>query len=1226
MNTTLTAIAVALIAAIATALVAPLFIDWTAYRAEFEQRTSRIVGAPVRVLGDVDARILPSPSIRFHEVVIGSADDGTRFEASDFAMRLSFTPLLRGEVHVRELVIDGARLTLTADDEGALRLPFNTARADAVAPSRVMFDRISLTDGAVVVEDALSGRRFEATGITGLGSAGSLAGPFRFDGDIVVGGRKVTLQAAAGRFGAERRAQIRADAVMAGEEQGRLQLDGALDVLGAAPRFEGRAEFSGVDGVQPWRLTAQMLASPRRLDVERFEAQLGPDERALRIEGLGQADFRETARGRFEVRARQLDFDRLHAEEGALAPLALVRAALDRLQPFARHPAALAIDMRIDGIQSGGELVQDVALAVTGTDVGWRVETLRARLPAGGELDVAGTVTADDERGLRFTGRGRAGTPNLPLLVRWGTGSETPDLARQVSFSGEIDLSAQHLAVSQASLAMDGETAEGAVQWSREDGMDRFRTDLKAERLDLDALTLSPLLATVADADGERARSIEIGLAARELVYGGLTGRDVNTDLSFSSNGMELRRLQIGDLGGAAFDAAGDLVIVDGQARGGLEGSLKASSLRDTAELLRRFGLSPRLITALEPRLAALGALDLVWTAGADGGVEGGLVIRANGAAGPSAFDMKLSASAARADAAIDARLEFAAADGGRLLQQFGIPAAPSGEAGRLVLTANGHPSDALRLEVDAAVLAARFVARGEARLLQEQPEGTFDLSFGAPDAIRVRALYAGEDAPAGRLLLPVRLVAKADVSTNGLLLRNIEANLDDRTLSGDIRLSGTEWREAGGSVRVSAMRLSEIAALGLTAGALEGGDIWPTAAASPGLLAGLTGQVDLAVGLLQLADGHDVRNVEGRLGLTGQGVALVNMSGAFAGGRLSGDLQLETAQGRVMLRTRALLTDAELSSSPWPVSEGRADVTLDAEGSGGSIAEAVAALTGGGTLNVRNALVQGVNPDAFQRVAAEMSDSDIVPEAVARAFSSHLATGSLRVRDASAAFSVAGGVARAPNLAVDAEGLNVNASISLNIKEMSLELESMLSPRSLPDTAADSLPRVALRASGPLSAPAMTTDVTALATFLTVRALENEMQRLEKIEEEARERDRVRRQLEEAEAARKAAEQRAQEERKRAQAEAERLAAEARAREAERQRENQARQQGAAAMPEIIRPAIRLTPPSGEGATPGSAAPLIITPENARNARPEQPQRPEPSLEGTGSILELFR
>ena len=61
MRNVLTIIAVALVAVMSVALVAPMLVDWSAHRAEIEARLHAITGANVSLTGPVEVRLLPTP-------------------------------------------------------------------------------------------------------------------------------------------------------------------------------------------------------------------------------------------------------------------------------------------------------------------------------------------------------------------------------------------------------------------------------------------------------------------------------------------------------------------------------------------------------------------------------------------------------------------------------------------------------------------------------------------------------------------------------------------------------------------------------------------------------------------------------------------------------------------------------------------------------------------------------------------------------------------------------------------------------------------------------------------------------------------------------------------------------------------------------------------------------------------------------------------------------------
>ena len=103
MQTTLLGLAIAFIIALVAALIGPYFIDWNQFRPQFEAEATRIIGAPVRVGGKLDARLLPAPSLQLRSVVVGGANDLGKVRADKLDVEFSLGSLMRGEVRATEL-------------------------------------------------------------------------------------------------------------------------------------------------------------------------------------------------------------------------------------------------------------------------------------------------------------------------------------------------------------------------------------------------------------------------------------------------------------------------------------------------------------------------------------------------------------------------------------------------------------------------------------------------------------------------------------------------------------------------------------------------------------------------------------------------------------------------------------------------------------------------------------------------------------------------------------------------------------------------------------------------------------------------------------------------------------------------------------------------------------------------------------------------------------------
>ena len=93
MRYVLTIIAVALVAVMSAALVAPMLIDWSAHRAEIEARLRAITGANVSLTGPVEVRLLPTPYLALGAGSL-SAPEGPQAEKKRKVVGSSVLPAL----------------------------------------------------------------------------------------------------------------------------------------------------------------------------------------------------------------------------------------------------------------------------------------------------------------------------------------------------------------------------------------------------------------------------------------------------------------------------------------------------------------------------------------------------------------------------------------------------------------------------------------------------------------------------------------------------------------------------------------------------------------------------------------------------------------------------------------------------------------------------------------------------------------------------------------------------------------------------------------------------------------------------------------------------------------------------------------------------------------------------------------------------------------------------
>ena len=157
LQTTLLGLAIAFILALVAALVGPLLIDWGNHRALFEAQASRLIGVSVRVAGPIEARLLPSPQLTLHDIVIGDGRDTIR--ARSLGVELALGPLMRGEWRAAEMHLSGPQVSLGLDAAGHLRTP---NLAVTFKPDELSVDRLSIEDGTINLTDAASGASIDA--------------------------------------------------------------------------------------------------------------------------------------------------------------------------------------------------------------------------------------------------------------------------------------------------------------------------------------------------------------------------------------------------------------------------------------------------------------------------------------------------------------------------------------------------------------------------------------------------------------------------------------------------------------------------------------------------------------------------------------------------------------------------------------------------------------------------------------------------------------------------------------------------------------------------------------------------------------------------------------------------------------------------------------------------------------------------------------------------------
>lgn len=1182
MNNTLTGLGLALVLALVAALVGPWFVNWSAYRDDIARQASALIGAPVRLTGAVDVRLLPTPYLRLRGLTSG--EGAARLTVDEAELELGVAPLLRGEVKAERVKLVRPRLGVEVAADGAVRTAFSAGPGASAASDRVSFQRVEIVDGAVTV--TRPGATSHLARVTGQAEVGSLSGPFRFDGRFSASGETVEAQLSTARADDKGAMRIKLGLGAPGAPP-TVEADGAL-TLGPKPAFDGRIRASdrsrraaGAAAPEPWSLAAGLKSDARLARLENVDFGFGPEDRGIRLSGRGEIALGTSPRVDLTLQSRQADLDRLLGENRPKAPVDVLKAVAGRLGLSATAPIDGRISLDLRGLVLGGDVAQDVAVEAETGGGAWRIRRLSAKLPGGSALQASGAV-APAATGAAFVGDVDFTTADLAGLRDWLLGGGTRQAApiRRLALKGEVAAGPQAIAIEDAELRIGDARSTGRLAW-RAPGSSRGRAKLEAalvsELLDLDALGVDRLLA---QALGERPMDVVLALDAKRLTLAGVEMKDVSLDGSADAGGLELKRLDIRDAGGVRASGSGRVAPGSNGPEGRLAFHVVAERLAPLLRLARAAGAPEGAVSAIERRAPAIAPLDLEISFENDGDAQK-LVAAGKGVGG--ALEVRLAGRDFAYDAPLELDLKATSTDGRRLAALAGLDLSPvvAASGGEISLRLAGTPAEGMKGEGRVKAVGLDLEGRGEAKLA-----ATGDWSVDGDLALQSNdlgpALAAiGRLTPGAAPPLPARLASKAKAVAEGLRFDEVTGEIAGRRVHAQLAVPFDAAKPFKGAVEFDEAPLAALFAVAASPDALDGrGDarsVWPSAAFGAAPMRGIVGRLAVKAGRMPLGQGEPATGVGFDLDLRPNAVAAENLAASFAGGRMTGKAVLARKDDDESTLSLSLqLDDAQVerllgASAP---ARGRVSLRAEAQGTGGSIAAIVGSLAGAGTATFADGVVRRLDASAIDRIEPKIEAGlPLEAPAVAGALEREFAAADLGLERAALPFTISSGVIRASEISAESGGLRIGGGLSLDLRRLALDADLTLQP-ARPDA-----PQIGMSLHGPWLSPERRLDATSFVGWLSVRAVERETRRIEAMEADIKERARIAR--ERAEAAR-----RAEEEKRRLEEEKRRVEEEKRKAEAER-RKREAEARAAAEAP-------RPTFPRG--------LPLDITPPGAAN------------------------
>ena len=1153
MRYVLTIVAVALVAVMSVALVAPYFIDWSAQRGEIEARLSAITGANVSLTGPVELRLLPTPYLALGEGVVSApGQDGANLKFASARLELALVKLASGQIRFSDIRLEKPVLIVTREPDGALKLPpLRMAGLHSTG-----FDRLSVRDGRVKIVGAAGA---EISGVEIDAAAPSLDGPTHLSGQFSGPDNAPVVFRLASEKPGPTGTPLRLG-VDAGPRWPAAEFDGALEGDPAAGigglQFAGTATFTGTapgeDAPTPWRVIGPLVASLNQAEMRGAEFHFGPEERAIRADGDARLVFGSPVRISVALKAKQVNVDSLmrHKGEDEVAPtraVTLITRVVAAALQGRESPAAIDAQISAQQVILGAQTLPDASLKLKTAPGAPLNLTLNLGLPGQSRLRAEGDLETGAE--AKFRGDVAFTSADFPLLRDWAGLGAAPAVAkvaafadalpyRSVSLSGAAEASPNGFSGRNLKLTLDRSTLTGAVAFKGPDGSQagRLDVDLASNSLDVDGLPSLAAGNLIGDLDlslSLRAGSLHIARVGEAEINSG----SLAVNVAKSGSNVTLKRLSVAGLDGASLDMEGAI----GPDSTAATGHLRADRLHDFAVLVSRVAPSDwsRMLVARAGELSPAAL-----TFGAHGGATdvGSLPaigsLRANGSAGETQFSVTLDPGPNGTGRALTVSVD--SPNSGALLRQLGVhtPTSGGGHA-RIALNASGGWERGYDVDATSQLAGAELTWRG--RFLPAAGSDDANM-FGSAKAkspnLAPLAAALGLAPANGGALGPADIGFDATLRGDRWTFSRLVATIAGVKASGDLTFQPAKPVEAVPEASAEITRAEEAVGSGAAPGrspapaeiegqltvermplggvlALALGPLqqsrpdtrWSEARFAPAPLRPPSAAVKLRVGILDLTDALTARDFATTLRFDKGRLDLDDFAMRLAGGGASGRATLRRDGDNVTLTGALALEFVALSRTGF---SGRIGAALDFASTGRSPAALINGLAGSGTVTFSGAALARSDPAALDRVVAKAQtpDAPLDETNIAFAFGNELNQAPLAIPDGSAPVSLSAGIMKIGPIKIP-EGRG-DGTLSADLDLRTLGAETRLA---LTSSASDLKfwsgppPSAGVTVDNALEAPKRQIDISSLSAALAAQAIARETDRISTMEADIRER-----------------------------------------------------------------------------------------------------------------------
>lgn len=1105
MQTTLLGLAIAFIVALFAALIGPYFIDWSQFRAQFETEATRIVGAPVRVDGMLDARILPTPTLRLRSVAVGGATARGKMSADKLDVEFSLGSLMRGEWRASELSLDGFALDFGLDRQGRIEGPVSSGRFNL---GSLAIDRLNLV-GRASLHDGASGAKVEIDDLKFSGDVRALAGTMRGEGSFTWNGSRASFRVSSGQSADGKGTRVRFIADH-GDRLVSADLDGVLSLNALMPQFDGALTFTRSPNAKevglPWRASSRIKAGPLSVNIEQIEAIYGPEDRALRLAGTGDMRFGASPLLRVALSARQLDADRLLNDDKSSDDTMLMVAGLRRamiLLPAVSMP--VQIELAADQIALGGRPIQNVAAELRSDTKVWTLGKFEMRAPGATRVSASGTVSSAGPS-ANFLGPIAIESADPITFLTWinGRGDAPSRGQKPVRIRGDASIGPDRIGIDAMKAEMDGGVVEGRIAFlTSADGNRRLDTALKSENFNLDAAV--SFVGAIAGPQSGWPDEAKVSLDIARATLVGQDVRPVIAEFTFVRQSISVDRLMIGGASGVSLHGSGSIDRRVGSGKLALTAS--APSLGQIGAIMTPFvpsiGGQLKSIPAMAGDARMRLAVDLGKSSNSSRAnlravldidapqVNGAVIVTAvpsiDAARGLDLVEL------ARTEVRIESKL--ASEQSSSMLALLGLDRALSAQDGAAQFESTIVGAWRKPLQVRASLIGAGFdgSVQGNADPWSEPTKAELDLIARRADPSVLLNLKPASIATGG-MSLSSRLNVLGDVLT----LDDLDSVIAGSRVRGQLVVRLGEVAEINGKIGIDKLDLPSAISLVLGASGHP-----PTEPLGRGIRGSWRGSLSFESLKVGLPGGTELQSFGGVLRSDGESLFLDSAKGSLGGGEMAAIADTRQMPDGALLNLRMQLSDVDVTAlrlRGLAMPEGKASIQVSLSSQGRSAAALWGALSGVGSVSLKNGRIAGLDARAFE-VAVRASDEgqatdDLNLKSIVEPV---LSAGMLNVPTAEIPFTVKEGRLRVATSAVEAPGVRVALYGGYDFVADQIHARVVLAANVV--NPATGRPEIRIDMNGTPDSYSRSVEVVSLTSWLAMRSIDRETRKLDRLE-----------------------------------------------------------------------------------------------------------------------------